>query len=251
MVQQITSNAAVVVPEEQQHVTLCPQSTTTATLESSNNVDGHCSEHLMPPDLISVSTASRDDDSVSSLSTSDEVCCRRRTLFPEHWQKASTKAGGANKFLGSSIATCFHNSHAHCDDDSCSANTYERVLKKQEGVHGRTTGKNQRRKLFGNLPAVPSLRRGNSFDLQLPSYYARNPSIWPQSYSDSALVVEKTSSSCLRPCKYSSCNGSRPSQQHGSHDCCRHVSFDKTITVTKYSIPQEQWASSGWSSYFY
>lgn len=205
------------------------------------DTNGHYSSHRggerLPPDLISVSTASRDDDSVSSLSTS-EVCGARRTLFPEHWQKSCRSssfhsAAGTNK---TSIVTCCSNEQPILDDDSsCSDNTYERVLKKQEGVIGKSS---QRRRIL--------FQRGNSFDLQSPSYYARNPSIWRQSYSDSALVVNKSSSSCLRPCKYSGNNGpfTRRSERH-------RVSFSNDDTVVKFTIPKEQWASSGWSSYFY
>jgi hypothetical protein len=147
-------------------------------------------------------------------------------------------------------ARTFNSSDDESDDGSreatsISGNTYERTLLKREGIKPSPPDNNiPRRRLFAgcmNHDNTKPVQRSNScfgpVSSPMMMLSRRN------ACSDSALVVRKMSS-CLRPPKYS---GEEPSRHL---DRSRSVTFAQSASMVKYEIPQEQWAASGWSSYF-
>ena len=193
-----------------------------------------------------------DDDSMSSLESDEGRSSQRRPIFASHWEKSSvtrsTKRIGPFPKRKLVPHPCPYS--VGSDDEvgstaSNSGNTYERTLKQDEGIKASSEVNPDRRSIFARcLSRVePPLQRAVSscFSMspQLSALSRRN------ALSDSALVVKK-SPSCLRSSKYS---GAKPVRDASRRSL--PVSFNSTVSVVKYEIPQEQWAATGWSSLFH
>jgi hypothetical protein len=214
-----------------------------------------CDDHpvslrtVLPPDLVSASSGSCDDGSVSSLSSDEETAPLRRSIFSSHWKAEGKRQTSmrARALPTADVVTTSCPFSEYSDDETdfdenASGNTYERTLRKQEGIKA-SSEKVDRRKIFaGCINSDPIFfERSNCFRMNSPlSEMTRR-----HAFSDSALVVKKPSS-CLRSPRYAGDESARHST-----DSSQSVSFAASVTVIKFKVPQEQWASSGWSSFFH
>ena len=128
------------------------------------------------------------------------------------------------------------------DDESCdSLNSYERFLKKNEGV-----------KLVGKRSAsCPSLSRSMAtLSLDTSAHSQR------KTQSDTALVVKTTRKpSCLRKSRFSfddtEASNDKNDKNKGRTNVRRpSVSFEPRIKVHEFQNDLEKWAPNGWSNWW-
>ena len=127
------------------------------------------------------------------------------------------------------------------DDESCdSLNSYERLLKKNEGV-----------KLQKRSASCPSLSRSMA-SLSLGSDTGAHSQRKAQ--SDTALVVKTTRKpSCLRKSRFSfdEASNDKNNTSKGRTNVRRpSVSFEPRIKVIEFQNDLEKWAPNGWSNWW-
>lgn len=233
------------------------QHTELTGVESFDDAEIHCrlveEEASRLPSRVDISGEFCDDDSLSSLSSDEAKPSQRRPIFASHWDKSSAtrsmKRSGPFPKRKLVAHPCPYSTESDDDVGSLtdhSGNTYERMLKQQEGIKtSSSTVNSDRRSIFAGCitRTEPSLQRAAS------SCFAMSPQLSALSrrnaFSDSALVVKKPPS-CLRSSKYS---GTKPVRESPSQSL--PVKFSPTVKIVKYEIPQEQWAAAGWSSLFH
>eukprot|EP00545_Synedropsis_sp_CCMP1620_P003602 CAMPEP_0119025204 /NCGR_PEP_ID=MMETSP1176-20130426/33331_1 /TAXON_ID=265551 /ORGANISM="Synedropsis recta cf, Strain CCMP1620" /LENGTH=271 /DNA_ID=CAMNT_0006980697 /DNA_START=128 /DNA_END=939 /DNA_ORIENTATION=+ len=205
----------------------------------------------VPLGLLSFSSG---DSSGSLSSLSSDEGGAARSIFSQHWQKSKRNAAIATKrrrpFPKTQIVAAAHPFCTSSDDESdynsqpsSSGNTYERTLRKREGIKASDNSPGAARRILfagcmnGDGAAFKSSKKvqrstscfaPNSLPMQM-LLSRRN------ACSDSALILKKMSS-CLRPPKYS---GNDPSRHL---DRAQPVSFALSASIMNYEIPQEQWA---------
>lgn len=159
----------------------------------------------------------------------DSVCSHRssnsrpRSIFKTYWENSgsSPSISRANLKSTRSTMTPATASVSSWDSDEDSAvNSYERVLKRNEGV------KTRRRSIFGS------------------SQYQSTPSLRP--YHPAPLKRRAKSASELEKRRLPSCLRSRDEPKIR----CSSVSFDCEVSVITYSTLKENWAAEGWSKLF-
>jgi hypothetical protein len=177
-------------------------------------------------------------DSLSSLSScgsgrsnseNDSVCSqgsvnsRPRTIFKTYWESSgsSPSISRADKSARSVTTPATASVSSWDTDEESAANSYERILKRKEGV------KTRRRSIFAGsqYQSSPSLARPYH-----PSPLERRAKSAPQ-------LEKRRLPSCLRS---GDVNRARSSS----------VSFDCEVSVITYSTPKENWAAEGWSKLF-
>ena len=176
-----------------------------------------CSEIDSASDVSSVSSDEEDN------STSSQSPVAPRAIFGRYWEKK----GGAPALLKVPCTT--HEG----DKGSCSANTYERTLKRHEAPSPQASP-STRRSIFKTLvsESVPALSLIASMQQQEQLR---------KTHSTSAL--RKKRSSCLRRSRLAEA----PSRTSSSD---LSVSFSAKVDVVVYQQPIERWAANGWSDYF-
>jgi hypothetical protein len=145
---------------------------------------------------------------------------RPRSIFKTYWEKSGS--GPSLSREGRSIATPVTASISSWDsDEQSAANSYERILKRNEGV------KLKRRSIFGSqYQSMPSLAR------------PYHPAPLERGTKSDSELGKKRLPSCLR--------SSNPYRGRASS-----VSFDCEVSVITYSSTQENWAAEGWSKMFH
>ena len=212
----------------------------------------HQRQVMVFPKWVSASRDSCNEDSVSCLSSDEADSHRRRNIFSKHWEKqpnGKLASKRSRPFPKEKIVThhCPFTSETKDEnnnkEENDSGNSYERTLQMQEGSKLPSEVVNHdRRRIFAGCTSSRKPTRSTS------CCFAMSPQLSVTSrrnaISDSALIVKKLIP-CLRPPKYSCGDPSRHTDRSVS------VSFSASISIVKYEIPQEQWAASGWSNFFY
>lgn len=225
--QQQASNGNASVPE----ILSLPSSSLVLSMERLNEESEHSSSSS---ELHSVCSY----NSLSSLSScgsehlgkteQKSVCSegsatsRPRSIFKSYWEKSGSRPSLSRTSRSiSTPTTASVSSHSWDSDEQSAANSYERILKRNEGV------KSSRRSIFGSqYKSTPSLAR------------PYHPAPLAQKAKSDSELQKKRLPSCLRSSKLK--RGRAPS-----------VSFDCEVSVITYSSIQENWAAEGWSEIFH
>ena len=189
------------------------------------------------PELHSVSSY----NSLSSLSScgtdgsnSEESVCsqetntsRPRSIFKTYWENTGsspslTRAGKSSCSVRTPATASVSSWDSH--DDESAANSYERILKRNEGV------KTKRRSIFSSFQykSEPSLSLARPYH---PSPLERRAKSAPE-------LEKRPLPSCLRS-----------SEQQRARSSS--VSFDCEVSVITYNTLTENWAADGWSKMFH
>jgi hypothetical protein len=181
------------------------------------------SRSLPPLDQVTVCS----DSSVSSVSSTEETEPRRRSIFHGYWEK---KGGAASCLRRESPEPEESADHSTSSDD---CNTYERILKINEGIPN-------------SLRRDPDESRRSIFGVCYSSSSAPELGLIKQTgvrKTQSAPTLEKKPvGSCLRQSRFS---GQRARRQSDPS-----VSFSSQVDIVVYERPKELWASDGWSNFF-
>lgn len=146
---------------------------------------------------------------------------RPRSIFKTYWDNSGDRPSMIR--ADKSTATPATASVSSWDsDEESAANSYERILKRNEGV------KTRRRSIFSQYQSTPSLARPYH-----PAPLERRAKSAPE-------LEKKTLPSCLRR----STNLNRACSSSS-------VSFDCEVSVITFTSPQENWAAEGWSKIFH
>jgi len=203
--------------------------------------EGRLSSRSLTPPLDEVTTCSDDSASVSSVSSDETEGSMNdddfndqtpRSIFKTYWEKK----GGSASIRRSSQPTDYTQSLSGCASDeeseSSSANTYERTLRKNEGV-----STSSRRIIFGTgcySQSTPTLSLST-----LVNDFRKTRS--------SSELERKPKASCLRPCRYS---GQQQRNTSEGSTAEASVTFSKQVKVATFQPPLEKWAAAGWSDFF-
>lgn len=168
----------------------------------------------------------RSNSEQESVCSQDSNTSRPRSIFKTYWEKSGSCPSLTRVDKSShSVNTPATASVSSWDtqDDESAANSYERILKRNEGV------KTKRRSIFG------------------ATQYESMPSLSARPYRPAPLERKAKSASELEKSRLPSCLRS-----HGQHRArCSSVSFDCEVSVITFSTPQENWAADGWSNLFH
>jgi len=165
-----------------------------------------------------------------SNSENDSVCSqgsvnsRPRSIFKKYWENSGSTSfiSRADKTARSVTTPATASvSSWDTDDESAAANSYERILKRNEGV------KTRRRTIFGGsqYQSSPSLAR------------PYHPAPLERKAKSACELEKRRLPSCLRT-------------SHAIRARSSSVSFDCEVSVITYSKPKENWAAEGWSKLF-
>ena len=168
------------------------------------------------------SCGSGQSNAEQSVDSEGSVTSKPRSIFKTYWEKSGSLPQTIRADKSShSVATPATASVSSWDtDEESAANSYERVLKRNEGV------KSRRRSIFGSqYQSMPSLDR------------PYHPGPLERKAKSSSELEKRKLSSCLR-------SGERNARSSS-------VSFDSEVSVITFSPPKENWAADGWSNYFY
>jgi hypothetical protein len=190
------------------------------------------------PDLRLISSY----DSLSSLSSCESESCINadqesagngcsvasspRYIFKTYWDKSGSLPQSTDKTC--STRSTSPGSCSASDEEStvsaATANSYERVLKRSEGVKS-----SRRRSIFG--------MQQESMPCQLPA----------RPYQPSPLKHRAKSAPEIKKNNLPSCL--RTSEERRTRSSS--VSFDAKVSIVSFNPPKENWAADGWSTWFH
>ena len=218
-----------------------PTSSLVLSMDKLNVTTEHEETSSASSELPSVSSY----NSLSSLSScgnfSESACSqessssRPRSIFKSYWENSGTtpsisRARKASPSVTTPATASVSSWDSEDDDDESAANSYERILKRNEGIKTR-----RRRSIFNSkYQSMPSLGR---------PYHPGAPGE-RKIKSTSALLSQRPARSCLRSSSDEGQKTTRPA-------CSSSVSFDCEVSVITYSAPKENWAAEGWSKMFH
>jgi hypothetical protein len=179
-------------------------------------------------------------DSLSSLSSfesessinADQANARKgcsvasspRSIFKTYWDKSGSLRQSSDKTC-STRSTSSESCSARDEASTVSAaNSYERVLKRNEGVKSNT-----RRSIFGI--------QQESMPFQLPA----------RPYQASPLKQRAKSAPEMKKDRLPSCLRMNDERRTRSSS----VSFDAKVSIVTFNPPKENWAADGWSTWFH
>lgn len=167
---------------------------------------------------------------VSVRSEESTSSTRQRSIFKSYWKNTGstpsiTRTGKSSPSVATPATASV--SSWDSDDESTAANSYERVLKRNEGVKSSS----RRRSIFGSTK------------------YDSMPSLLARPYHPAPLERKIKSTSALSTERLPSCL--RSSEREEGSKRCSSVSFDCEVSVITYTCPKENWAAEGWSKMFH
>ena len=175
---------------------------------------------------LSCESASSANGDLESAFNGCSVSSSPRSIFKTYWEKCESLPQRPMTPTEKTYSTRSTSSESlsASDEESSAANSYERVLKRSEGVKS-----GRRRSIFGMHESARCLLP--------PRPYQPTPRVRTRAKSAPELEKNKSLPSCLRSTERKPRSSS--------------VSFDAKVSVITFNPPKENWASDGWSKWFY